>query len=394
MEGSVGVEATPTKNEELHVESGDNIYSSNSSGASNLENKDQNVYSQGTPSTISQSSSFGGPSSASKSKDAIGKMSLRMEIMLRKEKKKQEEEAQYTYKPKFYTNKKRGGKEIETSQDEDGGRFSRLYKDALNRHLTQQMKEEAALKENTFAPELISSPASRSRSQSRDRTGSPRSSRGSTPTKYEDPDLTFKPIIFTKKAPNSASKSLTRTESETELSIRLYNYDKRYRDKAEAKRSEKKQKEDAVCTFSPDLSKTKRRHSLSTTTVPVEERMFNYEAMKKKHAEDRRKAKEDKEIQGLTFKPKLITKNSQRPSTPEAERPVYERLSMSIEKPLSPAVREHLAEYTYKPHLFTAGRSTSVSNLNTLYHLLTYLLLLVLQLIATRRNHFCVFIHQ
>jgi hypothetical protein len=274
---------------------------------------------------------------------ASGKLSLRMEIEMKRERIKLEEESNYTFKPVFYTGNRRKDEGIREN------RFDKLYSDALKRQITSQIKEEEAIKQIPFSPKFVSKSRSSSRSSSRSRSPGP-SSRSSTPSKQkpEPPSFPFKPEI------SKRAKSIERPNTAPEIADRLYSHSHHAREKLERKRSEKDLKEMEDCTFAPKILDQKRSQS-ATRGLKVVERLSSYGEASKSRIAEKQKEKEEKEAAELTFKPQITA--GKRPSTP-SNLPVHERLSMSTDKPLSSHVVEALSEFTFKPRL--VARSVSV----------------------------------
>lgn len=290
------------------------------------------------------------PEHSSENSSAIEKMSLRMEIELKRDKLKSQEEANFTYKPVMYTSRRLST--TDNGNDREN-RFDKLYSDALKRQITSIIKEEEAVKSIPFSPKL----STKTRSSSRSRGESPSGSRSNTPTrqKLEPPSFTFKPDI------SKRAKSIERPNSTPEISDRLYLNSEYARQKLQKKRSEKDLKDMEECTFSPKILDEKRSHS-ATRGMRLVDRLTSYGENTKHKIAEKQKVKEEKEAAQLTFRPSLVTKRSPTPTTPSNSAitvPVYERLSMSTEKPLKPHVREALSEFTFKPHL--VSRSVSVS---------------------------------
>jgi hypothetical protein len=67
-----------------------------------------------------------------------GKLSLRQEIHLRKEFEKQKEASQYTFKPAINASKNHRDSDPKSKEN----RFTKLYTDALKRHVNNQNKED------------------------------------------------------------------------------------------------------------------------------------------------------------------------------------------------------------------------------------------------------------
>lgn len=283
------------------------------------------------------------------------KISLRMEIMLKKEKLKQEEEANFTYKPKLFTSPTNKNKP-KPNEDPNAreNRFDKLYSDALKRHISHTMKEEQKDKDLTFTPKVTkrASSASRSnsasrgngaRSVSRERTSvgsdavsdgrqTPRSRKSIEPEKP-----TFKPAI------SKRAKSIERARDK-EVADRLYEHGLHLKEKMERKRVESEQKQLESCSFAPKITENKR--SSSASRLDVVERMSKFDELRKKKLQEAVEQKKEAE-KNLTFKPTLMAKRSSTPT----QLPFHERLAVPQEKTVSHAAMEAMSHLTFKPQL-------------------------------------------
>lgn len=301
------------------------------------------------------------------------KLNPRLEISLRKERERQIEASQFTFKPNVTPYKKSHVQNDTTAKE---NRFDKLYGDALKRHLTVQSKDEEDKKDKdlTFTPKISSLGAKVSRSSSRDRLGltsrsnnnsrassrerdSDRRSRSKAVEEYQN-ECTFTPTI------SKRAKSIERQRS-TEIAERLYHHDKVLKDKMEQKKHEKDNQEMAACTFQPSVTSKARLGS----SVDVTERLNRFNEMKKKKLEEAIRRKEEEESEQLTFKPKL-TKRAQSPLGQSTDSLRTDRMSPSPAKKSS-VVDEAFRELTFQPKLFTK-RSPSVSHIMTV---LKYLIL-------------------
>lgn len=294
-------------------------------------------------------------------------MTPRMEIMLKKEQKAREEEANLTFQP-HVNRHSRGGSASKTqlTGQESANRFDALYSDALKRHLETKWKESTDQKELTFTPKINE----RSRSRASSRNGSRQGSRASSPGPATestierlystqkgrlkhgvDPDnkLTFKPEI-TKRA-----QSIDRKET----AKRLYAPNSIDKEKAKdaIREMEARERELENCTFSPQLlSKPKYTPK---EKVDLRERMSRFEEMKRAKLQERQKQALEQELADATFKPTLQSKTKRAP-TPT--KPFHERLAQPFERHVSAEVEKELsASMTFKPTLVTK-RSASVRN--------------------------------
>jgi hypothetical protein len=341
------------------------------------------------------------------------KITLRMEIMMKKEKLKQLEEANYTYKPKLYTNSARttpksAGKgtssptpghnsSFSTSLGDDASstkenRFDKLYSDALKRHITQNQKEENKDKDLTFTPKMTtttkrstsrsssrggSRSASRERSAPRERSVDSRASgtsstqvnnsssnnqertgrQAATPTRttrksIEPEKPTFQPQI-TKRA-----KSIERGRDK-EVSNRLYEHGIHVKEKMERKRNEVEVKNMESCTFAPKIVETKR--SSSASRLNVVERMSKFEEQRQKKLQEALEQKKETE-KSFSFQPTLLAKGANTASLynqQQQQLPFHERLTVPQEKSISSAAAEALSQLTFQPQI-VSKRAPSV----------------------------------
>jgi hypothetical protein len=340
------------------------------------------------------------------------KITLRMEIMMKKEKLKQLEESNYTYRPKLYTNSARTtpkGSGKDTSSPTPGhnssfstsvggddassmkeNRFDKLYSDALKRHVTQNQKEENKDKDLTFTPKLAkrstsrsssrggSRSASRERSAPRERSVDSRASgtsssvnrnnsnsnnqertgrQAATPTRtarksIEPEKPSFQPQI-TKRA-----KSIERGR-EKEVSNRLYEHGIHVKEKMEKKRTEVEVKEMESCTFAPKIVETKR--SSSASRLNVVERMSKFEEQRQKKLQEALEQKKETE-KSFSFQPTLLAKGANTASlyNQQQQLPFHERLTVPQEKQISNAAAEALSQLTFQPQI-VSKRAPSVS---------------------------------
>jgi hypothetical protein len=296
-------------------------------------------------------------------------MTPRMEIMLRKEQKAREEEANMTFRP--HVNKHGHGtspSSAKISGKDSANRFDALYSDALKRHLEAQWKESADQKELTFTPKITERGRSRASSRNASRTGSRASSPGPAAESAidrlhstqkgklkhgVDPDnkLTFKPEI-TKRA-----MSIDRKET----AKRLYTPNSIDKEKAKAAQREMeiRERELEKCTFSPQLVSSSAKY-VPKEKVDIRERMSRFEEMKKAKLQERQKQQLEQELADATFKPALESKAKRAP-TPT--KPFHERLAQPFERHVPTELAAELnASMTFKPTLVTK-RATSVSAL-------------------------------
>eukprot|EP01039_Chlorochromonas_danica_P010885 gene10885-12099_t len=261
------------------------------------------------------------------------KLNPRQELELKKEKLRQKEEANYTYKPQLVASSRGRSKEVKGA---DESRFDKLYSDALKRHLQSQWKEENGDKDLSFTPKLVSRGRSSSRGGSTSRSaskerGEPFHERLSvasiSPKKAALPekDLTFKPTI------SKRAQSLERKE-EKDPAERLYHQNRVMKEKLLRKKSEADLKELEDCTFAPAIIGLKNGNGADREALL--ERMQKFEAQRAKRIEDIQKQKEESENAKLTFKPSLNIKKRSSTPTGKPEKPVYERLSAPLERPV------------------------------------------------------------
>lgn len=334
------------------------------------------------------------------------KLTIRDQIRLKKEKQRQEEEAQFTFRPAVNQSKK-------PQEDAKSNRFDKLYGDALKRHMTGQTKGSESPtkgdKELTFKPKLSSMGAKQSRSSSRERLGITRSSsasksrdvsreRNGLASDSEDnqsqassnsrsnsrgrfshgshnngvsnnkhrgvakaleeqqASMTFRPSI-TKRA-----KSIEKQRQPDALNVaeRLYDQGKKVKEKMEQKKTELEQLRMQECTFAPSVV-TKSKPL--TTNLEVTERLRRFEEIKKKKLEEALRKKEEEEAEELTFKPKISPRaQSPSPHMTFSQEPLEERLMTPSKRRNSRAQEEATKELTFKPKLI-AKRSPSVCSI-------------------------------
>jgi len=160
--------------------------------------------------------------------DSPTKLNPRQELELRKEKLRQEEEANFTFKPALVSSS-RGRSRDPKALDEN--RFDKLYSDALKRHLQTQFKAEGEKdKDIPFAPRLATrgrsvsrgSSASRGSARERNEPFHERLTQTTSPKPKalpEQKELTFKPTI------SKRAKSIERKELK-DPAERLYHHNK------------------------------------------------------------------------------------------------------------------------------------------------------------------------
>jgi hypothetical protein len=157
--------------------------------------------------------------------DSTAKLNPRQELELRKEKMRQENEENYTFKPALSTSHRDRGRDPKAV---DESRFDKLYGDALKRHLQSQWKNDAVdNKETPFVPKLATRGRSSTRGGSTSRSSSKersepfhaRLSNTTSPKPLVDPykELTFKPSI------TKRGKSIERAELK-DPAERLYHH--------------------------------------------------------------------------------------------------------------------------------------------------------------------------
>lgn len=333
------------------------------------------------------------------------KLTIRDQIRLKKEKQKQDEEAQFTFRPAVNQSKK-------PQEEIKSNRFDKLYGDALKRHMTGGTAKGSESptksdKELTFKPKLSSMGAKQSRSSSRERLGITRSSsatksrdlsreRNGLASDSEDnqsqassnsrsnsrgrfshgghsngvlnnkqrgvakvleeqqASMTFRPSI-TKRA-KSIEKQ--RQSDAPNVAERLYDQGKKVKEKMEQKKTELEQLRMQECTFAPSVV-TKSKPA--TTNLEVTERLRRFEEIKKKKLEEALRKKEEEEAEELTFKPKISPRaQSPSPHMTFSQEPLEERLMTPSKRRSSRAQEEATKELTFKPKLI-AKRSPSVS---------------------------------
>jgi hypothetical protein len=281
------------------------------------------------------------------------KISLRMEIMMKKEKLRQQEESNYTYKPKIYTTHKTRGTPNSAEDEHRENRFDKLYGDALKRHISTNLKEDPNDKELTFSPKITRA-GSASRSASRERSATPTSvssdksgSRSNSVRKSvaaEKP--TFQPAI-TKRA-----KSIERSRDK-EVTDRLYEHGQHVKEKKERKKAESDQKEMEHYTFQPKIEAKQR--SASASKMDVLSRMNKFEENRQKKIQEAQHQKKEVD-RSFSFQPRLFAKRSSTPT----QQPFHERLAVAVDKPISHSAAEAMAQLTFQPQIISK-RAPSVS---------------------------------
>lgn len=340
--------------------------------------------------------------------------SLRDEIRHRKEKEKQDDEAQFTFRPQVNAYKK--GHPLANDAVKEN-RFDKLYGDALKRHLTSQVKvsEDPSKRDKdlTFKPKISTLGAKQSRSSSRERLGISRSnsrsrdashSRDASQERGDSRDrsglasdsedttnnnrtgrsrsnsntglnrsrgvskileeqqamMTFRPVI------SKRAKSIERQRQQEDQNIveRLYQKEKQVKEKMDQKKSDIEQLRMQECTFAPSVV-TKPKPFSGQSNLEVTERLRRFEEMKKKKLEEALRKREEEEAEKLTFKPQ-ISRRAQSPSASVSlsqdfvNLSLEERLMTPTKRRNSRAEEEASRELTFKPKL-VAKRAPSVS---------------------------------
>lgn len=276
--------------------------------------------------------------------------SLRLEIMLRKEREKIEEEANYTYKPKIIGDLRR-------SLSCDADRFSRLYGDAITRQNQHKQKSSQEV-ELTFKPVITS--MARSRGSSRDRSGKSVGERlytcaiaksTTTPEKSKDSEAVFSPTI------SRRAQSIEPT-SKDETCSRLYQYSRVLREKLERLESENEAKSLESCTFTPVIiSKTRASSAEPRGDATLPARMKEFEQYRRRKLVEKIHKKDEEEMKEATFKPKLISKSGKR----ESAMPLLERLVRPKATDRAALEAKVYAENTFRPQIFTKETTRGAS---------------------------------
>lgn len=283
-------------------------------------------------------------------------MNPKMEVMMKREQRLREEEAHYTYKPQLVTSK---AKKDALKQKEDVNRFDRLYSDALKRHLECKWKEANGEDELTFKPK-ISKKGSRSNSRTRSASKERDASRESTEQvanrlhathtgrlKEAPDEYSFQPTI------SKRAKSIDRKESQK----RLYDLSDP-KEKKEQRLAELKRQELEQCTFTPSVS-SNNKYNKKVPAMDIAERMAKYEEMKARRLQLAQQEKEEAELEGVTFKPELISSKKRSPSpSQKQQQPFHIRLNKSIDRSDERVIAEANAEMTFKPKLMSKTAAT------------------------------------
>ena len=330
----------------------------------------------------------------------------RREIELKREIKRMEDEANYTFVPKSVTKKQFVNKDLE----ED--RFMTLYTNAKKRHIEQREEKlkQKLTQDLTFTPKFSTKASSRSNSRDRgqsigdrlynatpnkikycpsgasedsqkssrinisrsslnsENTVSPlgtRSISSSRSNKSYQSDCSFTPTI------SKRAKSIDRSGSaDRGFGDRLYSHSKIIQEKLEKVKAERDHKVAESCTFVPKTnnvtstasplrsSSTTGRMS-SVTQKRINDRMKEFEENKTKKIEIALQAKLRQETAEATFKPQLVAK---RLPTPLANIPVHERLSQPTEKDISDIEAELYMENTFHPQLIARRVSSNTAS--------------------------------
>mmetsp|Transcript_22634 Transcript_22634/g.31012 ORF Transcript_22634/g.31012 Transcript_22634/m.31012 type:complete len:507 (+) Transcript_22634:74-1594(+) len=290
---------------------------------------------------------------------------LKLEIMMRKEKERKDDEANYTFRPKVKGEIK---KKNNSYQDSESDRFSRLYSDAVKRKVEQKHKQKIE-PELTFKP-YITSKAS-SRASSRERSGqwvgerlyttAANKTANNSEKQKQNGDNNFTPVI------SRRAKSIERS-NEKDTCDRLYKQSKVLREKMEKVQQEKSTKALDGCTFTPRTTGKASGGGKSSSELRFDpafpDRMKRYDESRIKRVEEKMQSKIEDELKNATFRPQLVTKSKHAPGT-DPNIPVHQRLASLTSKDLSTIEAEYYAESTFKPQRVTKStrRSTSASPL-------------------------------
>jgi len=286
---------------------------------------------------------------------------LKLEIMLRKEKERKDDEANYTFRPKVKGEIKRD------YQDSESDRFTRLYSDAVKRKIDQKHKQ-IVEPELTFKPNIT--PKASSRASSRERSGQWVGERLFT-------TASAKTVNTLEKCKQIGEKKFTPTISRRAKSIersnekdtcdRLYKQSKVLRDKQDKVQREKSTKALDGCTFTPRTTKSSCGNKISSEIrfdPAFPDRMKRYDESRIKRVEEKMQSKIEDELKNATFRPQLVTKSKHAAGT-DPNISVHQRLSSLSSKDLTSIEAEYYAESTFKPQRITktTKRSTSASPL-------------------------------
>lgn len=324
---------------------------------------------QSTPQRTSNSKYRVTPQSRNSSTEMMSQMAAltpRMEVLLRKEKKLLEEEANYTFQPKMVStrdtaNKSRHAAAAGASSYGGNSRFDQLYSDALKRHLESQWKQHHEDRDLTFKPKINRSrPSSRGGSRAGSPPRSETSRASSTDRLYNQSignvkgkiveDLTFKPSI-TKRA-----QSIDRKASADRLYGNISNYAEVEKRREEDRTQHLLLQETSECTFSPKTNSAKPKFKHVNDSLDLNERMNSFLERKEQRIQEAKQLMEAEESLETTFQPAFKSRPA---STPLA--PFHERLAQSITSRLVPdeVIQEAYAEMTFRPKL-VSRRSVSV----------------------------------
>lgn len=330
----------------------------------------------------------------------------RVEIEKMKERRRKEEEAQFTFFPKTVTKKKFESK-VEFFED----RFLILYGDAKKCHLMQRTErlKELLEEELTFSPKLsprvrsvsrdaknrkdfetrlhnISLTASKERmitvrSESSD-IGNSNNTKTKAVGKSTVDECTFSPKI------SSRAKSMERVRgthlsdsSAMSVNERLYQQSVQLKEKHERRKAEAEKYMYEECTFTPQIASSratspraasprpssppkagKARNEYLSTALP--ERLMKYEKYRTERLQAAVRAREEKELKLATFQPQLVAKHAAMGEIVGQHLPVHERLALLPDRQkLNEIEAAVYADVTFQPQLIASKRPTSPTTL-------------------------------
>jgi len=323
-------------------------------------------------------------------------MSPRMELMLKQEARKREEQAHLTFQPRINAAHIRKPQPQNQSQPQSQGisaasrenRFDALYSDALKRHLECTWKQGRGGDEPSFKPRLNRSrPSSRQAARPGSRPSSPPHSPGTAPRTpqtartsgsvssaggsitgghagerlHSTPKGKLRAAGFEAHQEHTFSPQITRRAQSIdrrESAKRLYapNSIEQQQQREAAWRLQQIERELENCTFAPTVNKV-----AAVQREEFAQRMDKFEREKEQRIRDGQRLRKEEEVAEATFQPVFESKSTRAPTSAEknaganavagaaVERlPFHERLGQPHER--APDVQ---VAYTFQPTLIS-----------------------------------------
>lgn len=263
----------------------------------------------------------GGLTTPSKSEaPAMAQMTPREIVNAKKEAKKKEDQQNLTFKPKINDKGKNAARASMTSQSV----FTKLHETAKK---VPERAPSPTPSVTALSPQVLATSVSRLHAGAGGRVKSPR-------------------VESTSAEVQVKAKKVSKEEL-SQSSQRMY----REAEKLKAKNEEKKKKVEESMkkdyTFKPNVNATPKKDGKEDTTLGTmthSERLQKYAADKAKRLEEAKKAREENELKGCSFKPKLNSRGGASSASPPA--------GGSARKPIPSAEDE---ECTFKPQLATSA---------------------------------------